>query len=215
MPRRVERAMTSLILATSPRKIRSWISGELSMISIAAMRPVPASRGISRCEISARMLSDRSISSCSRRSSGKKLMMRSSAWLELLACSVASTRWPVSANWMPYSMVSRSRISPIRITSGAWRRVFLSAACQESVSTPDFAVRDHAALVLVHVLDRVLDRDDVAAGLLVAVADHRRQRGRLARAGAADQDHQAALGQHDLLEDRAAGRVLRTSGSWR
>ena len=63
-------------------------------------------------------------------------MMRSSAWLELLACSVASTRWPVSANWMPYSMVSRSRISPIRITSGAWRRVFFSAACQQSVSTP-------------------------------------------------------------------------------
>ena len=37
---------------------------------------------------------------------------------------------------MPYSMVSRSRISPMRITSGAWRSVFLSAACQESVSTP-------------------------------------------------------------------------------
>ena len=37
---------------------------------------------------------------------------------------------------MPYSIVSRSRISPIRITSGAWRSVFFSAACQESVSTP-------------------------------------------------------------------------------
>src|SRR5690606_4199960 len=36
----------------------------------------------------------------------------------------------------PYSIVSRSRISPIRITSGAWRSVFLSAACHDSVSTP-------------------------------------------------------------------------------
>src|SRR2546429_2516601 len=136
MPRRVERDITSLILATSPLKIRSWMSGELSMISIAAMRPEPASRGTSRCEMSALMFSDRSISSWSRRSSGKKLTTRSSAWLALLACRVASTRCPVSENWMPYSMVSRSRISPIRITSGAWRRVFLSAECQESVSTP-------------------------------------------------------------------------------
>ena len=91
MPRRFDLPITSLIAATSPLKIRSAISGEFSMISMAAMRPVPASRGTRRCEISARMFSDRSISSCSRRSSGKKLMMRSSAWLALLACSVAST----------------------------------------------------------------------------------------------------------------------------
>ena len=83
-----------------------------------------------------RMFSDRSIRSCSRFSSGKKLMMRSSAWFELFACSVASTRCPVSENWMPYSIVSRSRISPIMMTSGAWRSVFLRAVCQLSVSTP-------------------------------------------------------------------------------
>ena len=33
-------------------------------------------------------------------------------------------------------MVSRSRSSPIRMTSGAWRRVFFSAASQPSVSMP-------------------------------------------------------------------------------
>ncbi len=98
MPSRLERDITSLILVTSPLKIKSEISGEFSMISMAAMRPEPASRGIRRCEMSARMFSDRSMSSCSRRSSGKKLMMRSMAWFELLACSVASTKWPVSAN---------------------------------------------------------------------------------------------------------------------
>ena len=63
-------------------------------------------------------------------------MMRSSAWFELLACSVARHRWPVSANAMAWSMVSRSRISPIKMTSGAWRSVFFSAASQLSVSMP-------------------------------------------------------------------------------
>ncbi|MCY1314740.1 hypothetical protein D9M70_654480 [compost metagenome] len=45
-------------------------------------------------------------------------------------------RWPVSAKARACSMVSRSRISPIRITSGAWRRVFFSAAWKLRVSTP-------------------------------------------------------------------------------
>ena len=42
-----------------------------------------------------------------------------------------------------------------------------------------FALRDHAALVRVHVLDRVLDRNDMAAGVFVAMTDHRRERRRL------------------------------------
>ena len=63
-------------------------------------------------------------------------MILSSAWFALLACSVARHKWPVSANWIPYSMVSLSRISPIRMTSGACRSVFFNAACQDSVSTP-------------------------------------------------------------------------------
>ncbi len=66
---------------------------------------------------------------------------------------------------------------------------------------PHLALGDDAALVLVDVLDRVLDGDDVPGGVLVAVADHRRQRGGLAGAGGADEDHQAALGQRQLLED--------------
>ncbi len=63
-------------------------------------------------------------------------MMRSRAWLVEFACRVDMHRWPVSAKAMPYSIVSRSRISPMRITSGAWRSVFLSALNQLSVSTP-------------------------------------------------------------------------------
>ncbi len=40
-----------------------------------------------------------------------------------LVCSVENTRWPVSDAWIAISAVSRSRISPIRITLGSWRRI--------------------------------------------------------------------------------------------
>src|SRR5450830_146577 len=136
MPSSRDFFINSLISCTWPLKISSLISGELSRISIATLRPLPSRAGIKRCEITPFRLSDKSISNCWRRSSGKKLMMRSSAWLALLACKVARQRWPVSANAMAWSMVSRSRISPICITSGAWRKVFFRAVAQSSVSTP-------------------------------------------------------------------------------
>jgi hypothetical protein len=40
--------------------------------------------------------------------------------------------------------------------------------------------------MVVHELDRVLDGDDVAEAVLVAIAEQRRHRGRLARAGTND-----------------------------
>ena len=39
-----------------------------------------------------------------------------------IVCSVLSTRWPVSAALSAILTVSRSRISPTKITFGAWRR---------------------------------------------------------------------------------------------
>ncbi|KAG0908968.1 hypothetical protein G6F31_021614 [Rhizopus arrhizus] len=50
---------------------------------------------------------------------------------------------------------------------------------------PDLALVDDRHLVLVQVLDRVLDGEDVPGGGAVAVVDHRRQRGGLARAAPA------------------------------
>ena len=73
------RFITSLISPTSPLKIKSAINGELIMISIMATRPLEFSRGSRRCEIMPLRLSDKSMSNCARRSSGKKLMIRSSA----------------------------------------------------------------------------------------------------------------------------------------
>jgi len=101
--------------------------GVLIRISMAALRPLPSAVRIRRCETMALRLLDRSISSCLRRSSEKKLMMRSMVWFALFACSVPRHRCPVSANATACSMVSASRISPMRMTSGAWRRVFFNA----------------------------------------------------------------------------------------
>ena len=51
-------------------------------------------------------------------------------------CRVENTRWPVSAAWMAVSMVSRSRISPTRITSGSWRRAARRAVAKLEQSAP-------------------------------------------------------------------------------
>ncbi len=94
--------------------------------------------------------------------SGKKSMIRltvsgaSSVW------TVESTRWPVSAADSAVRTVSSSRISPIRITSGSWRRTRRIARANEAVSMPDLTLVDDGVAVGVQVLDRVLDRDDVA-----------------------------------------------------
>src|SRR6266513_3138799 len=78
-----------------------------------------------------------------------------------------------------------------------------------------FALRDHAVLVRVHELDRVLDGDDVAVAVFVAVADHRGERGRFARAGGADEDHEAALGHRDLLQHRRQLQVVEARNAGR
>ena len=47
-------------------------------------------------------------------------------------CRVAKTRWPVSAAVSASPIVSRSRNSPIRITSGSWRSARRSASSKQS-----------------------------------------------------------------------------------
>jgi len=71
-----------------------------------------------------------------------------------------------------------------------------------------FPLRDDAALVLVDEFDRVLDGDDVPFGVLVAVADHRRQRGGFTGAGGADENHQAALGHRQVLDHRRQAQLV-------
>ena len=50
--------------------------------------------------------------------------------------SVENTRWPVSAACRAVSIVSMSRISPTRMTSGSWRSALRRAWANERVSLP-------------------------------------------------------------------------------
>ena len=98
-----------------------------------------------------------------------------------LVCSVASTRWPVSDACTAICAVSRSRISPIMMTSGSWRRIERSARANVSsmraltcvCATPSSAYSIGSSTVIMFVVPRG-SRD--SAGV---------ERRRLARAGRA------------------------------
>ena len=64
----------------------------------------------------------------------------------------------------------------------------------------DFALVYQRLLVLVQIFDGILDGEDMAGRSAVAVIDHRRQRGRLARTGGADDQHQPARRHDDVLQ---------------
>ena len=89
-------------------------------------------------------------------------MMRSSAWLALLACSVASTRWPVSANCDGvFHGLAVADFAHQDDVGRLAQRVLQRRLPAVGVDA-DLALRDDAVLVRVHELDRVLDGDDVA-----------------------------------------------------
>ncbi len=79
----------------------------------------------------------------------------------------------------------------------------------------DLALVDDALTVVMQELDRILDRDDVAAARGVDVADHRRERRRLARPGSAGAEDEAArlLGEQlDSLREVEVGEVRHATG---
>ena len=63
-----------------------------------------------------------------------------------------------SEAWMAISAVSRSRISPIMMTSGSWRRRWRQA-CRKIEF--DFGVHSHLRHTLQFVFNRILDRHDI------------------------------------------------------
>src|SRR5439155_9551322 len=65
----------------------------------------------------------------------------------------------------------------------------------------DLALVDEAVLVLVDVLDRILDGQNVAVPLRVDLVEQRRQRGRLAAAGRAGDEDEAARAIGERRED--------------
>ncbi len=123
---------------------------------------------------------------------GKTSMMRLIVCAAELVCSVANVRWPGLGDaqrrldGLEVAQLADQDDVGVLAQRGAQRRA-------EAVGVGvDLALVDQAALVRVHELDRVLDRQDVLAPLGVDLVDHRRQRRRLAAAGRAGDEHQAA-----------------------
>ena len=141
-------------------------------------------------------------------SGGKTSMTRSMVCGASVVCRVANTRWPVSAAVIARDMVSRSRISPTRITSGFCRITCFKRRGERVRVDLQLALVDLAHLVLVDELDRVLDGHHVAAAVAVDVIDHRRQRGGFARAGRARHQHQSARPHADVLGDLRQHQVV-------
>ena len=161
------------------------------MISCAATRPPPIFFS-SDCEITARRDSEIMERTMSFSAAGNTSTMRSMVLAAELVCSVPNTKWPVSAPDSARRMVSRSRISPTRITSGSSRKAERKASLKPSVSrcTSRWLIRHF--LRFMHELDRILDGEDVAELALVLVVDHRRERGGLAGTRGSGHQHDAA-----------------------
>ena len=87
--------------------------------------------------------------------------MRLMVWPASMVCSVLSTRWPVSAALRAISTVSRSRISPTRMTLGAWRRAARRPLAKRVEIRAQLALVEGGLLLRVDEFDRILEGDDV------------------------------------------------------
>ncbi len=72
------------------------------------------------------------------------------------------TRIPISAAVTAMLMVSRSRNSPTRMTSGSSRKADSNALEKDCRMHADLALADQAVLAHMHEFDRILDGEDVA-----------------------------------------------------
>src|SRR6266853_5335896 len=117
-------------------RMSAAMDGVLIMISKIATRPGLSMRGMSNCEMTACMTVESWMRICSCWLEGKALTTRSIVLAAPVVWSVPKTRWPVSAAVMAASIVSRSRISPTRTTSGSCRSARRRASAKFGTSTP-------------------------------------------------------------------------------
>ncbi len=161
-------------------RIRLRIAGVPIMISCAAIRPSPSLVLSSVCEITRAATRKASSAPFPSRRPGTRQPRGRSSWPPSEVCRVPNTRWPVSAAVSARRMVSRSRISPTRITSGSSRSAERRALENDSVCGPT------SRWLIRHFFDswtNSIGSSTVrmcAVVVLVDVIDHRRQRRRLA-----------------------------------
>ena len=127
-------ASRSVLPSPSPFSMYSRVRIVDFRISTAATRPLPPFLGSRRCETIKRNAFDRRVRTACWSPSGKTPTMRSMVLEASMVCSVDITRWPVSQASSAISMVSRSRISPTRITLGACRNAARNASAKLGVS---------------------------------------------------------------------------------
>ena len=181
-------------------RIRLAMPGVTTSVSNAATRPPPIFGSSCWAQDADDRRCQAACESVPAGSSGNTSMMRLIVPAALEVCSVPNTMWPVSAAVMAASIVSRSRISPTRITSGSCRNARRIASANDVHIDAHFALIDRRLLVIVIELDRVFDRDDVVIDVLVDIVDHRGQRRALARAGRAGDQEQPARPHDQTLE---------------
>ncbi len=151
---------------------------------------------------------DNCVRICSCCSVGKTSMIRSTVPWAPVVCSVPKTMCPVSAAVMAEEIVSRSRISPTRITSGSIRKARRSASGKLGTSTPTSRWLIIDFLCVVVILDRVFDRDDVMVEVLIHPVDHAGQAGRLAASGRTRHEKQSAGPANDVPDHRRQTKLL-------
>ena len=117
-----------------PSRIRFLTADVVVMISRAAIRPPPI-LGTKVWAMTPWSDSDSCVRIWDCWWGGKTSMIRSTVWAADEVCSVPKTRWPVSAAETASEIVSRSRISPTRMTSGSSRRAARRAEAKDSVWT--------------------------------------------------------------------------------
>ena len=177
------------------------------------VRPCPSAVGRSCCVTMPWRDTDSCTRTCCCCSGGNTSTIRSTVWAVSCVWSVANTRWPVSAAVSAVEIVSRSLISPTRITSGSWRSAAFRPRLEALRIRAELALVDDALLVPVQELDRVLDREDVLVAGVVDQVEHRGERRGLAGAGRPGHEHEAARLLRELLEHRRQRRASRASAS--
>jgi len=139
--------------------------------------------------------------------------MRSTVLEASIVWSVEKTRWPVSAAVNAISMVSRSRISPTRMTFGGLTQRSPQRRRERRRIAVQLALVDRGLLVLMQKLNRIFNREDMFGARLVDQVDDGRQRRRLPRSGRTGHEHDAVLERRGVGERRGKVQPPRASGS--
>ena len=144
--------------------------------------------------------------------------MRETVDATSVVCTVEKTRWPVSAAREGDAHRLGSRISPTTRTSGRLAHRGAQRGREIGRVRADLDLLDEARAVRMLVLDRVLDRDDVARVAPVDLLDEGGERRRLARARRAADQHEAARQPRQRLDarrqaERREPRRLRGEGA--